>query len=350
MMKKSLIALAIAGVIAAPAAFAEVKFSGSVSVMANSYDKNGDATNDDTTRIEDGNTFIKISGSEDLGGGLSAIYGFDMGVDISGTSNSGTEYSTNTDDINLQNAIVGLKGSFGTVIAGTFDNPMKVMGGAYELFGNQPGDRRALKQGLSEERSDNVVAYLSPDFNGFSGTIAHFNTVVAETDANNNTATVVVKLQYANGPLNAGVAHYTANYATSSLTDEKALRIAASYKMGDTKFNVMHTSVDNVAGTSTTDVDNLTVGISHTMGPITLKVQHTSMDTSVANSDATLTAFGVDYALSKGTKVFAHYAKMDNQSSAVKAIGGWTGADAQGPIATGGTDPTAFGVGIRHNF
>ena len=341
-MKKSLIALAVAGVIAAPAAFAEAKISGSISVMANSYDKNGDSTNDDMTRIEDGNTFIKISGSEDLGGGLSAIYGMDMGVDVSGAVGS--------DDINLQNAIVGLKGSFGTVIAGTFDNPMKVMGGAYELFGNQPGDRRALKQGLSEERSDNVVAYLSPDFNGFSGTVAHFNTTAAEIDADNNTATVVVKLQYANGPLNAGVAHYTANYATSTLSDEKALRIAASYKMGDTKFNVMHTSVDNVAGTSTTDVDNLTVGISHTMGPITLKVQHTSMDTSVANSDATLTAFGVDYALSKGTKVFAHYAKMDNQSSAVKAIGGWTGADVQGTIATGGTDPTAFGVGIRHNF
>lgn len=334
-----MIALAVAGVVAAPAAFAETKISGSISVMANSYDKNGAATSD-TTHIEDGNTFINIKGSEDLGGGMSAFYSMDFGVDVSGHSG--------TDDINGQNMIVGLGGSFGKVIAGSFDNPTKVMAGGYELFGNQPGDRRALLNvGYTDARSDNVVAYLTPDFNGFSGAIAHFNPNVSETDAAGDDSTVVLKLQYANGPLSAGVAHYESEQGAD---DEKALRVAFGYKMGDTKLNALWQDVDNVAGDATADSKGYLLGVAHTMGPITLKAQYTSFDSATANSDASMTAVGVDYALSKGTKVFAHYAKIDNQSAATKTIRGWTGADAAENAVTAGNDPSVFGVGIRHNF
>lgn len=339
-----MIALAVAGVVAAPAAFAETKISGSISVMANSYDKNGAATSD-TTHIEDGNTFINIKGSEDLGGGMSAFYSMDFGVDVSG---HGAAAGAGQEDINGQNMIVGLGGSFGKVIAGSFDNPTKVMAGGYELFGNQPGDRRALLSvGYTDARSDNVVAYLTPDFNGFSGAIAHFNPNVSETDASGDDSTVVVKVQYANGPFSAGVAHYKSEQGAD---DEKAIRVALGYKMGDTKLNALWQDVDNVAGTATADSKGYLLGVAHTMGPITLKAQYTSLDSATANADASMTAVGVDYALSKGTKVFAHYAKIDNQSAATQTIRGWTGADAAADAVTAGNDPSVFGVGIRHNF
>ena len=339
MMKKSLIALAIAGVVAAPAAFAEAKISGSISVMATKYEKNSTNVDQKTMHIEDGNTFIKITGSEDLGGGMSATYGMDFGVDVSGHSGS--------DDVNLQNAVVGVKSSFGTVIAGSFDNPMKVMGGAYELFGNQPGDRRALtNQGYAEARSDNVIAYLSPDFNGVTFAIASFNPNVVEENRSGDDATMVYKVQYANGPLNAGVAYHASEQGAN---DEKATRIAASYKLGDTKFNVMWTDVANAGGSSTADSKTLVLGVAHTMGPITLKLQRTALDSAVVNSDSALIAVGVDYALSKSTKVFAHYAKLDNKSAATNYIKGWTGADFSA-ATTADADPTAIGVGIRHNF
>ena len=78
-MKKTLIALAVAGVVAAPAAFAATSNVDVYGVMSFSVDR---ANTDDSTTFDDTDMVtgrdnvsrIGLKGSEDLGGGLSAIW------------------------------------------------------------------------------------------------------------------------------------------------------------------------------------------------------------------------------------------------------------------------------------
>jgi len=85
-MNKKLIALAIAGAVAAPAAMAnDVTVYGKVRQGINAVDMSGM----DYVTISDYSSRLGFKGSEDLGNGLKAIWKMEFGVGISG--NHGTQ-------------------------------------------------------------------------------------------------------------------------------------------------------------------------------------------------------------------------------------------------------------------
>ena len=118
-MKKSVLALAVATALAAPlAAQADTILYGSarVSVDYNEDDNlcrisfEGDAADWD---VVNNASRLGVLGSEDLGGGLSAIYQYEFGVDVT----EGGNFEGN------RPKFVGLKGGFGTLTSGTQDTP-----------------------------------------------------------------------------------------------------------------------------------------------------------------------------------------------------------------------------------
>lgn len=347
MMKKSLIALAIAA--AAPAAFAatsNVDVSGKIAVGVANY--SGLDSTKDTLHMESYNSVVTISGTEDLGGGMNAFFSLTNNLDMGGSATNFGE----------QNQIVGVGGSFGKVLMGKFDNPMKVMARKYDLFADYIGDNRNLQNvGLTDARADNVVAYLTPSFNGVSAAIARANTNQDEVDGAASGDVLFAKVVYENGPMSIGYGYHKADNSAS--TDEKAQRVVAGYKMGDTRVNLQWQKVDNQGGTAANDSKGLVAGVAHAMGPITLKAQYSEYDLDGGSTyDAKQWTIGADYALSKRTTVMMAYSKLTNESASTANIlwsvnvptAGASVSGSDGSVATAGKDPSAFGIALKHTF
>jgi len=331
-MKKSLIALAVAGTFAAPA-FANTTVSGALRLDAQSV-SGITSTASKGTRVNNNNSVITVAASEDIGGGMKAGASLTFGLPMTSTGN-----------ISGQNQFLSLSGGFGTVRLGAHDSASLVAGRSVDLFGNQSaGDARTLTNvGAADARGDDVVLYISPSFNGVTVALAHANMNTANTADQGKIN--MAKVSYANGPLSLAAVHQTRDYATN----EKDLRVVGSYTMGDTRLVALYDQIDNVAGTATTDSKTWGVGVAHNMGPITLKAQHYAYDLKNSGDDATMTAVGADYSLSKRTKLMAAYSVVTNKGSAtLGSAARVTGADTLTVAA--GEDPKRFSIGVQHTF
>src|SRR5512139_2804236 len=217
-MKKSLIALAVAGAFAAPAFAATEnvdvygKMHVSVSVFDNTADSiPGDPATRGTSDLQFSSNASRIGfkGAEDLGGGLNAIWQVESGVNLDEGSGS----------LASRNSFLGLKGGFGTVLLGNHDTPLKLVGRAVDLFGDTMADSRNVMGGGSDTRAKNVVAYITPDFSGFSVAAAYSTdpanqgtqikvgtpAVQLDTGDQDSNGAYNVSATYANGPIYAGL-------------------------------------------------------------------------------------------------------------------------------------------------
>ena len=141
-MKKSVIAAAVAAVLAVPVvAMADVTVSGGLQAELRSV--GGDGTNGAlptglyaTDGGQAGNQnggnwgFLKFSASEDLGNGLKALAMWDGAVNI-GAANGGT----NNGGMTGRDAYVGLAGGWGAGLAGTLSSPYKASTGGWDPVG-----------------------------------------------------------------------------------------------------------------------------------------------------------------------------------------------------------------------
>jgi predicted porin len=120
---------------------------------------------------------IGVKGSEDLGGGLKAIYQVEFEVYLTDQDGyladgelhqtphfSGAHYSNHT--IRMRNSFVGLAGDWGTFLVGRHDTPLKISTLKLDLFKDTLADYNSTL-GFSDLRPDNAVAYISPSFSGF---------------------------------------------------------------------------------------------------------------------------------------------------------------------------------------
>ena len=111
---------------ASSSAFAGADVYGQVRMSVDNVDSS--AANSDQWLVSDRVSRIGVKGSEDLGGGMAAVYGLEFGVPVDST---GTP--------SARNQFVGLKGGFGTVLIGRHDAPYKLAGSA-DLFGDTAAD------------------------------------------------------------------------------------------------------------------------------------------------------------------------------------------------------------------
>jgi predicted porin len=362
-MKKSLIALAVAGTFAAPAAFAataNVDVGGTVNFSLDylDADKTGNGGN---WNVSSNSSNIYFKGAEDLGGGLKGIWQIQTYFSAGGTGNADTGVGGEAvkDGVGSGNTYVGLEGGFGTVLLGKHEAPAKLIGRSVDLFGDQIGDNRnftAKPGGLSngfDLRPNNVVAYVSPNFSGLTGAIAYVTNVASNSAATDTSIDAwSASLKYENGPLMVGLGYQIHKLSESNpaLEDENAWRLAASYKFGDVRIVALYQQANDLSGLSGKDVTTWGLGAGYHMGPITLKAQYYNADEidGTTNTGAHMWALGVDYQLSKRTKVQFAYATTDNDSSAsYSAFGGGHGDN---PGTVNGGNPSGFSVGVRHSF
>jgi predicted porin len=375
-MQKKLIALAIAGLSSAAFAQSNVTVYGVIAAAQESVKAVGAATAAQDQlrrgRLASNSSLIGFKGTEALGNGMTAVFQLENSINAdAGSTSAGTWNSRDT--------FVGLTGGFGTVVGGNLTHPMRAMGAKVDnnpgassigFTGSMYGEMNGVKTG-TDERAANAIAYVSPSFSGLTATVAYVNGESARTPGSTvNQNAWQVAGAYENGPLYVGAAHHNATDAgvlTGNLDNKfKANRIVAAYSFGGTRLSALWDSQKATLNATSTDLKRnaFMVGAAHTFGANKVFLQYAkakdltgSSALAGANTGSKQVTVGFAHDLSKRTTVHAYYAKITNESAAQYDfyVGGVGGANnnilGAGGVSIGvGSDPTGYGLGLRHAF
>ncbi|MCA7930911.1 porin [Burkholderia cepacia] len=307
-----------------------------------------------------------LRGSEDLGGGLKAIFTLESGF---GIGNGKFANGGNNTIFNRQ-AFVGLSSQYGTVTLGKqYDSVQDYLapltatgtwGGTYfaHPFNN---DNLSTNGGYS---NNNSIKFTSANYAGlqFGGTYSFSN----DTNFGNNRA-YSGGVSYQFQGLKLGAAYSQANNpnATSSgavvsnnalFNGQGRLRTygaAAAYAFGPAQVGAAWTQarVDNQAsGAGTFRADNYEVNAKYNLTPaLGLGAAYTYTNAKVDGSSAHWNQFGLqaDYALSKRTDVYAQ-AVYQRASKNAGGASIYNGDPTTAPSSS--INQTAATVGLRHRF
>jgi predicted porin len=353
-MKNNVIALAVAAAIAAPmAASADATIYGRMHLDFANVD-NGD---DSTLAITSNASRVGFKGTEDLGGGLKAIWQVESQIGGDGAAFDGGKGWAS------RNTFVGLSGGWGTAILGQHDTPYKLVGRKVDFFGDQYGDNRAItNQFKMDARAPNVIAYISPNWGGFGIKAAYHTDNAQDAAGSDGGDAYSLSADYKSDMFWVGAAYQDmadANAITSGVAGGNdgvtAARIAGYVKLAGFKISADYTAqtakkaVDN--GGSDLDLTTYTLGASYTIGgKHVIKGQYTSGEADAAagtDPQSSTASIGYDYKLSKKTTAGAFYSMIDNNETA--QVGLFSDGGAGKPVVDG-KDPSAAGVYMKMNF
>ncbi len=369
-MNKKLLTLAIAGALvpfALPVtAMAGVTISGYAHVSVDSLNS-GTATNGHSyggSYLSSNASNLVISGDTDLGGGLKALFSAQTFLGL-GSVNSTGFY----DQFSNGDTYAGLEGSFGTVAAGRNDSPMKQLGRAVDLFGNEIGDSRNIISGPGgnhfDQRPGHTVFYVSPDLGGVTVKAAYTmensaqdivpaQTLTSETPAGKGNATSVSAV-YNHGPLLAGLAyeyHSASTYASLTRSAESAVRAAASLNFDPVRVTALYQHDSNLGGLSSASLNVWGLGVAYTFIPdYAVKAQYygAAKVGSINNTGGHMVAVGLTHTFSKNASAYLDYAKTYNQTAAdygVSSAYAGHGNAVMLPTGTTGTGANPYGVSL----
>lgn len=345
-MKKSLIALAVAGAFAAPAfaATSNVDIYGKLHMSVSLVDDQAEDVND--IQISSNASRFGLKGSEDLGNGLSGIWQIESGVNLDEQSGS----------LSNRNSFVGLSGGFGTVLLGNHDTPLKLVGRAVDLFGDTMADSRNVMGGGSDTRAKNVAAYISPNFSGLSFAAAYSTDLgngnpsgisatgaIVNSDADDS-GVYNVSGTYTNGPIYVGLAYGDGDgHEAAGLGAH--LRAAGGFTFGNAKVVAQYDSLEDDTALGI-DYTAWMVGGAFTMGNIVLKANYMAGEYDNTDLEPAQWTIGADYNLSKRTSVYALYVAAEDFVSLGSGAGSsdmFVGDNADGEVS-------AFSLGVVHSF
>lgn len=346
-MQKKLIALAVAGLVSAPV-FAQSNVT--IYGVADAAIGIGKADDVDFRGVVGGvlsGNRLGFKGSEDLGNGLKAVFTLEHGFNI----DTGTDAIISNGAAFSRQAYVGLQGAFGTVSLGRqyapgyFANYDAALGAS---ISPQSTLTSAAGVGLtitpnSAARWDNSIAYTGTFGGGLTARAIYAARAVETGTDTQQDDTWGASVDYANGPLKAGVTyHYLKQLASD---DQQEWYVGAQYDFGMlTLAGSYQNGRDVGAGDLDKRVWNLGVIV-----PVTaagkVHVSYGSLkERDLDDADARNWVVAYTHALSKRTTGYVAYNRTHNEdNSAVGALNG-----ALVPVV--GDDAGIAVVGMRHTF
>ncbi len=364
MHKKRLIAAVVGGMLAAPAAFAQITISGTIKDGLEMYKLgagNAGAAAASSyhyePRVSDQSSRIIFSGTQDLGGGTRAWFQLDSRFqsDVGGSTQNANNTPTTiaTTGINLWaggNTGVGLAGDWGKLTIGRWDLhylefiPIEFgyAGSLQDLLGAGPMSQVNGSVIANGTRTPNVIMWDSANMGGITARVAYstaFSTNLTGVSSDEGSGrvssgssggAVTAALRWSGGPLALGASAWSATPeggASSPAGQQKSVRVWGGYtlpmglKVG---LGFDGSQRRQAAGEAMTKRNAFMVPITysfgnHTAGITLVKVGKLSGPNGGATTDSTdATAFtlGWEYALSKLATVGVFYAKIDNKANA----------------------------------
>lgn len=251
-----------------------------------------------------------LRGSEDLGGGLSAVFGLEHRFDAD-TGEAGSPFWGGK-------SVVGLSGSFGTVTLGRDDNPAVKM-----------------VQEAADPWAGDTVAGNGSIYDGNVGSSRYSNTVTWRA----NFGDVGVGAQIAEGdglddrPMNfalsygAGPLYLALGLDDPGDADDRFTSVMARYTVGGVTLSALYgTGTDR----NDRDVDAWMLALKTKIGAGELRASYGQRDNEGSADPYKQFGVGYHHALSKRTTVYTDVVSVK-------------------PVAAG-NEKTGYDVGLRHNF
>lgn len=348
--KKTLVAVAaLLAVAGAAHAQSSVKLYGYVEGTVGSYENFNLSTKkvERTTEVGSGNmmtSFIGLSGSEDLGGGLKAEFALESFL----ANDNGQTLTNMAGGFWGRASWVGLSGDFGRVILGQYDNAMFTYGLLYNPFGSSMVFSPSMVSyyGLSgavfgtgslatlgyDTGWVNSVTYETPNFGGFTASLQVApKETTAGGDAKDNYA---LSAAYNAGPLSVmGVYTSSGKSNAAYVARQKNYALGASYDFGVAKLMGQYSVVKDETGGADNKHKFFQVGVTVPVtasGNVMVSYGQTTYENFFVAGESKLKQFslGYDYSLSKRTGVYAALttkklsdAGMIEDSAATYAVG-----------------------------
>lgn len=288
---------------------------------------------------------LGFRGTEDLGGGLSASFWLEGGLDPdTGTGKAGGgAFSFN------RRSTVSVSGALGEVRLGRDDSATFLSTLIFDPFlTNGVGGTMAfiMRTGAPVIQISNAVGYFLPaNLGGFYGQVQHtFGEAAVKRQGNYDG----LRVGYRNKALNVAAAAGKLNGATAD-TDIKLGNVGLSYDFGAARPTFLW--ANEKQGPTKVTVVQLGVVVPLGLGLVRAQISryNTSNSTTPAinANDWRKLAVGYGYSLSTRTQLYGTVARVSNGSGAQKAI---SVQGLAGPATALGSNSSGYEVGVRHFF
>jgi len=328
-----------------------------LSVDSQSTSINGAATR--VAKLSSNSSLLGLRGTEDLGGGLAAIFKIEgkIGAD------------TGTGGVNNRDTFVGIRGNFGTVKLGYMDPPIddikSIFGSAptgitsilntSALWTNGASDYLASSPKVNNgfismnETLPNSLRYELPRSGNIGGSFQYSHPKTNEDPGSPHN--IGAQLSYSDNQTRAAFAIYRdVGVRGAGLNDQSAVLtagtrfgkfyVAAAYTRQDSDWNGGKIR-RNFWGASTTYTSG-----QNRVYAFYSKVGNGSLSNpTLGNTGAQMAEISYNYDLSKRTTLYAGYVKIFNEANATYQL-----STNRLPGGDAGASPSGFILGIKHNF
>lgn len=394
-MQKKVLAMAVAGVLAAPGA---VLAQSTVQIYGQAQFEHGyldqGAGRPSTDYVESTGSYLGFKGTESLGGGMSAWFQCETTMDIRAFDQVG---------LCSRNSGLGFKGGFGNVWVGRWHTPMSrtiglgsvgieetgnlglsgVLGGTGSTsiqrssvgYDDTDGNNGASENRTRFRRRETcLTTYETPNMGGFMiGAAVSCGNKAAEASATseNNDKPRIWSFAgtYNKGPLALGIA-YEKHLQLGTFSpgaaefDDRGWGVSARYRMGNVTLGGYYLDRKFETATGDVKVKGAHLGVAWTIaGPHSLEAAYAwagdgkgsaANGTTIAGTNQIIKGpdtgtsgftIGYKYAFSKRTSAKIGYTRIENDSS-TNSNQLFTAAR---PVAAG-TDQDAFALVVKHRF
>ena len=392
-MKKSLIAVAVAGLFAAPAAMAEVTLSGAINLGIEIAKSSGGPSGGSSltrTLLNSNYSHVDLESVDDIGNGNKVIFHYQLYAT--------PQNATGLNDAN-RNSFLGIAGGWGAFKMGTNENVYERMmytadpldgavgpGGNLMILGT-PGLNSAFDAGQGAcgpagagfgcidfyRRTDHTIWYESPNWSGFTFEVDYTLSAFKQSDSSSingvgydpKVLSIGGKFQPEGAPFYVDVAYeqhddmFALNAINGPLTatgsKDKAFQVGGGWMFGDLglhlRYEQLKYQIDGAVGGAVSEYKRNAywVGIKFNLpsGYVggELGIAQDGKADGVKQDDTGAKMFGVGYFhnLSKQSQLQFIYGRTDNKDNA-----SYTQAGA--PLGTAGSDHQVFHVGIKHTY
>jgi len=382
-MKKSLIAAAVAGVFAAPAAMADVTISGAINLgielVKSSSDTSGAVQGLTRNRLNANYSNINIASTDDIGNGNKVIFNYQLVADPG-------QLSANPNPVN-RNSYLGVAGTWGAFKMGTNENVYErhmyqadPLDGALGPGGNlmilgTPGAGAAFQVDQIANsvdfyrRTSNTIWYESANHNGFTFEVDYTLSAFKSNGPPAVDPKVIslggkyqpegmpfyVDLAYESHDDLFGANAIPGGTAGGNSSKDTGIQLGGGYMMGDIGLHARYEQLKYKTDGSTNAVSEYKrtaywFGVKYNLpsgyvgGELGLAQKGKTNVGDVADTGAKMFGVGYFHNLSKQSQLQFIYARTDNEAAAT-----YTQAAAPNGGAPG-SDHQVLHVGIKHTF
>ncbi|MCW9089159.1 MAG: porin [Gammaproteobacteria bacterium] len=335
-MKRKLIAVAVSAALLPMGAMADIDIYGKVHLSADSLDN--DTTS--STYLSSNSSRLGVKGSTDFENGLTGMFQLEGGISMSDDGSADTRWGTTRD------SYLGLKGGFGTLLAGRLPAANQYVYDA-NLFADQVGDAGTFTGTAMPGRVNDALHYVLPAFGSATIALTHkFEQGTEDGSANG------ARVTFNAAGVDLGLTYFTLGDALAAGgTPESVIAVSAGYDFGMGSVKAMGVQNTNEGGVDDGDRTIMTLGAAFNAGSGTAKIQYTTADEGVKNSDdgASMIGVGYDHPLYKNTTVYVSYATVDNDDGGTYHPFNWGhGASPGAPAA--GDKASGISIGMVYDF